>query len=193
MLHTSFLHRETLSTCDAQLWLKQTPEHLSSVLILSCCFSVSLKCGRRKKAMIRSSQSGTRSKSNFKMKEEGEAGATDLTEVRNQSWKLKINGQAKRTQCTATRHLAILVNAEQSCRRTEITLRLRWSASTTWSFPQSGRVCKIRGQRTIRRCARRTRKKISGNSNQICSLRSRGVPWQVAQETTGMGKVRSTS
>ena len=44
MLHTSFLHRETLSTCDAQLWLKretkQTPEHLSSVLILSCCFSV---------------------------------------------------------------------------------------------------------------------------------------------------------
>ena len=44
MLHTSFLHRETLNTCDAQLWLKretkQTPEHLSSVLILSCCFSV---------------------------------------------------------------------------------------------------------------------------------------------------------
>ena len=39
-----FTPRDTERTCDAQLWLKretkQTPEHLSSVLILSCCFSV---------------------------------------------------------------------------------------------------------------------------------------------------------
>ena len=68
MLHI-FLHRDTLSTSDAQLWLtreaKYTPEHLSSVLFLSC-FSVRERERTKKKKTIKRNRNRNRKRKSIK-------------------------------------------------------------------------------------------------------------------------------
>ena len=58
-------------------------------------------------------------------------------------WKLMTSGEAAETRRTVTMSSAIQVEARQSGRKTEASLRLRWAAVTKWSFSQSCSFCNM--------------------------------------------------